>query len=306
MKFQNFSSLILLSALWAPSCMLIKIALKEFHPITIATTRVVIGALFLFITLKVKSLSLPPFGKIWGHFSIMGLCVNSIPACLFAYGEQYTSSIFASIINGTTPIIVLIFSLIFLPKRRVPFKHFFGITLSFIGFLFLLLPSLTENDFKNDAIGIFAISIATICYSGAMIYAYLFLPKLPPLVAPTSQLLTSSFTLLPLNFLLNTPSLSFPTSFSPILSVILLGILGTAIAFILYYHILEKKGAQSLSLVAYLSPCFGIFLSTSILGEKIEWNTYIGGTLILLGVMIVQKRLKKSKKSFFNLQQNAT
>ncbi len=76
------------------------------------------------------------------------------------------------------------------------------------------------------------------------------------------------------------------TSFAAFFSLCGLGILGTAIAFVVYYKLIERTSVTYISMVNYLLPVFGAALGMMVLKEQLTWNTYLGGIMILIGVMI--------------------
>ncbi|MEJ2748868.1 MAG: DMT family transporter, partial [Anaerolineae bacterium] len=135
--------------------------------------------------------------------------------------------------------------------------------------------------------GMLGMAVAAICYAITIIYARQNLRGLPPLVAPTAQLLMAALFLLPVSLIVDRPyTLALPGW--PALGGLLgLSLWGTAVAFAVYYHILEKLSATELSMVTYLIPIFGIVLGVVVLGEQLTWNIYLGFAFILLGVMTV-------------------
>jgi drug/metabolite transporter (DMT)-like permease len=98
--------------------------------------------------------------------------------------------------------------------------------------------------------------------------------------------------LLPLSLLIDRPfSLTLP-SLPAIGSILALGVLGTAVAFVVYYRLLETAPASYVSMTTYVIPVFGVILGVLVLNEQLTWHAYAGFALILLGVMIVNGLLK--------------
>jgi drug/metabolite transporter (DMT)-like permease len=134
--------------------------------------------------------------------------------------------------------------------------------------------------------------MAAASYGIAIVYTRNHLRGLPPLVAPTAQLTVATIYLLPLALLVEQPfSRSLP-SWPAIGSLLGLAMLGTALAFVIYYHLLERTSATYVSMVTYLAPTIGVILGVLILDEQLGWTAYAGCGLILLGVMVVNGVLR--------------
>ena len=105
MGLRNFLWLICLAALWGPSFLFIKVAVGEIPPFTLVAGRVGVAATLLYIILRLQGRNLPRFGRIWGHFVVVGFFSNALPFTLFSWGEIYIDSaladIFVDIFQGT-------------------------------------------------------------------------------------------------------------------------------------------------------------------------------------------------------------
>lgn len=284
--------------MWGPSYMLIKIALEEASPITIVAGRVVLAAVILFLIVKWNGRSFPSFGKVWGHLLFMGMVGNSLPFFFFAYGEQHIASALAGIINGVTPILVAVLAHYLIPDERATLSKIVGVSFGFLGFLILLLPTLLDGSLEGDTVGLASVGMAATCYAVGIIYARKFLPPLPPVVAPASQLITSTLYLVPMALYLEGPSQFIVLSWSTNAAIAGLGLMGTAAAFVLYYRILHRSGANAVSMGIYLTPIFGTLFGVLFLGEELGLHVYVAALMILMGMMIVNGALKLPDFSF--------
>lgn len=286
MSFRNFLWILLLAAVWGPSFLFIKVGVRDIPPLTFVMARVGLASIMLYLLLRLQGRKLPRLGRIWLHFAFMGLFANALPFVLFSWGELYVDSALASILNGTTPIFTVVLAHFLVADDRLTPMKLVGTTLGFAGLLVLVTPSFTGG-IQAEALGLLAMALAAICYAVTIIYARRFLRGQRPLVAPTAQLFMAAIFLLPLSLVVDKPyALPFP-SFPSLGSLLALAFLGTAIAFTIYYHILEKMNATSLSTVTYVIPVFGVALGITILGERPPWTAYLGCFLIILGVMTV-------------------
>jgi drug/metabolite transporter (DMT)-like permease len=234
-----------------------------------------------------------PFGRIWQHLAVVALVQNAVPFFLFAWGEQYIDSALAAILNGTTPLFTLLLAHVFTSDDRMTPTKVVGTLVGFGGLLILIGPSLLAG-VQATTLGLLAVTLASACYGVAIIYSRRHLRGLPPLVAPTTQLLLAALFLLPLSLVVEQPFFLSVPSWPAFGSLLALSILGTALAFVVYYRLLERVSATYLSMVTYLVPIFGVILGVLVLNEKLSWNVYVGCALILVGVMIVNGLIKGS------------
>ncbi len=286
MGLKTFLWLLLLASLWGPSFIFIKVAVEEIPPVTLAAGRVGLAAVTLYLVLRLQRRNLPRFGPIWRHFAVAGFVGNALPFVLFSWGEQYIDSALASILNGTTPLFTIVLAHMFTEDDRVTPPKLAGVFLGFGGLALLIAPAFLEG-VSATLWGLIAITGAAFCYGISTVYSRQNLRGLPQMVAPTAQLGMATLYLLPLSLIFEQPfTLPLP-GLKALGSLIALSLIGTALAFVLFYYIMERTSATSLSMVTYLVPVFGVALGVMILGEQLQWNVYAGCGLILLGVMTV-------------------
>jgi drug/metabolite transporter (DMT)-like permease len=291
MNWRNFLWLLFLAALWGPSFLFIKVAVEDIPPLTLMMGRVGLAGILLYLILRAQGRNLLPFGRVWRHLAVMALVQNAIPFFLFAWGEQYIDSALAAILNGTTPLFTLLLAHLFTSDDRLTPTKIVGTLVGFGGLLILIGPSLVSG-VQATTLGLLAVTVAAACYGVAMIYSSRHLRGLPPMVAPTTQLLLATLFLLPLSLVIERPFYLAVPSWSALGSLLALSVLGTALAFVIYYRLLERVRATYLSMSTYLVPVFGVILGVLVLNEQLGWNSYVGCTLILAGVMIVNGLIK--------------
>lgn len=267
-----------------------KLGIEEIPPLTLVALRVALAALALFLLLKFQRKKLWPYRKHLKHFFTMGLFACTLPFYLITASEQTLSSALAGLINGSVPIFAATFAHFFLPNDRLNLPKSIGILLGIIGLAFVFLPSLEGN--LGHAKGIIMVIGASIGYAIGMVYSKKHLQGLPSLVAPTWQLLMATLITVPLCLAFEKPfSLPFP-SVNALLAVLGLAFIGSALAFILYYRIIEIAGASYLSLCTLLFPLIALALGALFLGETLTWNAYVGGAFILSGLGLAAELIK--------------
>lgn len=284
MKAKNVLLLIILAMCWGPSFFFIKIILEEIPTLILVNLRLAIAAIILVIIVKCQGKKLFIWIHLWKHFLIMGVFASALPFVLITYSETKIPSSLAGIINGSSPIFTAILAHFALDTERITIKKIVGILLGLCGIIAAFLPSLLEG-VHADVFGITCVTIASISYAIGMVHSRKYLTALPNLIAPTFQLMMGAAVLLPFSFIFERPlSLPMP-SVGVVVSLLSLAILGTVLAFVLYYAISRLAGATYLSTSTLLFPFISIFLGVIFLHEKLEWNAYLGCLLILLGLI---------------------
>lgn len=295
MSAKNFLLIIALGLCWGPAFMFMMISLNSFEPITIATLRVIIGAVIIYILMRACGNTLKPHLKHWKNFAVMGFFASALPFCLFPYAERFIASSVAGIINGTTPIFTAIIAHFAISEEKFSYRKLLGIIAGISGLLVIFLPSIVDGVIGNE-IGILLACAATLCYAIAMVFARKKLCKLPFLVAPSAQLIFASLFLIPVCLIFDRPfALKMPTQGS-IGAIIGLGTICTALTFSLYYNIIKRVGASYLSMSTLLFPVVAIFLGYIFLNEHLSYLTFIGAALIISGLFISSPLLKAKTK----------
>jgi len=293
MRLANSSAMfkiLLLALLWGPSFLFIKIAVQEIAPVSIVALRISLSAVLLLFVLKMKKITLPRDPKLWLHCFFMGIFASSLPFILYGYSLERIDSILSALINSTTPVSTLILANSFLKDERFTYNRCIGVALGITGFFILCLPTLFQNNLDNpssDLSGMLLSLAAATCYAIGMVYARKNIkPPKEPLVLPTLQLLTSLVYLIPLALWIDPPLNVFTVSWQTQVSIVGLAILGTFLAFIIYYQIVMKHGATAISMVTYILPLFSIVIGVLFGNETVHINFCIASCFILLGIMV--------------------
>ncbi|WP_041418905.1 DMT family transporter [Simkania negevensis] len=293
MKYQKLILIILLSCCSGPSYLFIKVGVKTIPPMTLVFFRVFIAALTLFTLLKLQRKKLWSYRKHAKHFFVMGCITCVLPFFLIMTSEKTISSSLAGLLNGSVPIFAGVLAHFTLPNDRLSVQKTIGILLGIIGLAFVLVPSLEQS--YRDTQGTLMVILASVAYGVGIVYSKKYLQGLPSLIASTWQLIMASLVALPLCFLLEKPLIVPLVGFEAIASVLGLAWIGSALAFIFYYRLIEVADPSYLSYSTLLAPLIALALGVWILGEHLTWNAYVGGALILSGLGITTQPIKRKK-----------
>jgi len=295
MSLKVWGMLLSLAILWGGSFFFIGVAVNDLPPLTIVMLRVGIAALSLWVIALLMGLYPPKSLKVWGDFMVMGLMNNVIPFTLIVWGQTQIASGLASIINAATPIFAIIVAGSLLPDERPTPLKLMGVMFGFIGVVVMIgVPALGGD---NTLLAQLAIVAAAISYAFAGVYGRRFKTlAINPVVTAAGQVTASTAVLLPLALLGDGPINISATSTDTWLAIVGLGVISTAVAYILYFKILERAGATNVLLVTLLVPVPAILLGSLFLNESLGLIHCLGMLMIALGLSIIDGRLWRGMK----------
>ncbi len=263
----------------------------------VAGLRIGIGAFVLNMMLFVKKERLPLKSHFWKKVFVAGFFAQALPFTLINWGEQFVDSSIASLLNGLTPLSTIVLAQLMLKDEKMTRNKVRGVFLGLLGLMILVAPSLVGG-VTGTTQGILAITLAAMSYGVGLVFIRKNLINVPPIHAPAAQLLSVTAYLLPLSLFL-TPEFSFSTlGTDVIVSISVLGVFGTAVAFVLYFKLLERTSAGYVSMVTYLMPIYGVILGIIFLDEQLTIWMILGAASILSGISLVNKRVERSPRVF--------
>ena len=284
----------MLSAIWGSSFIAIKISVEFINPISVASLRLILGALFLLLFFIFKKYSFNLSKKNIILIIIIGIIGNFIPFLLISWSEQYIQSNTAGLLLSVGPIFTLILSHFLTKDDKFSFLKLVSIIVGLAGALFIIgfdtFLNLASGESKN-LIPKICIIIAALGYVVSSIIAYN-IKKIDTFSLTT--FVTFSAAIISIPFMIY-GEINYPSklNYNAIIAIVYLGLFPTAIAFQLRFYIISKAGPIFLSYVAYLIPVFAIIWGYIFLKEKINLEIMFGVALILLGVFISQKKSSK-------------
>ncbi|GGI09885.1 DMT family transporter [Gottfriedia solisilvae] len=283
MSFKELIALIGLAALWGASFLFIRIAAPIFGPILTIEGRVSIAALALVLYLVITRKSLG-FRKRWKQYIIIGALNAAIPFTLIATSALYLTASMSSILNSLTPLFTAIIVWGWL-NESLSIRKWFGILVGVIGVV-LLVGWSTIPFTKEIIIAIGLAVLSTISYGFAGVYAKKTFVDVAPISLAAGQQIAASILLIPFT-IFNLPNTTSNFSLIPILAVLALALFCTAIAYLLYFYLIENVGPTKTLSVTFLIPVFGMIWGVLILNEKITMGMLVGFIVILVSVFLI-------------------
>ena len=273
--------------IWGASFLFIELALTFLTPIGVAFGRTFFGAFAMVIAMVIFKSKLPTSFEAWKHLTIAGILMSSIPFVLFAYAQTQVTSALAAIINAVTPITTVIVLLVAFRTEKLKPHVVTGIIIGLVGVLVVL--GAWQGFGENSPLAILAMLIAVILYGIGTPYVrkYVTPLNLATEVSVFGQIGTAALTLLPI-YLLSGPLITEVPDFASVAAIVTLGALGSGVAYLLYYKILDVVGSAIASSVTYITPVIAVILGVILLGEKLHWYEPVGGVIVVLGAAISQ------------------
>lgn len=281
---------LLLAALWGTSFSLIKVSLEGLTPGQLVLTRLVLGAAVLLALAALRGVRLPRGATLWRHIAVAALLGNVGPFLLLSYGERSTGAGVAGVLIGATPLITLTVASAVIPTETATRRKVTGLGFGFAGVVLVVAPWQGAGGSIGSELACLG---AAFSYAFAFVYVRKFLsPRaVPPLALAAAQLVCAA---------------TLQAVFTPFLawhrpeltlrvgaSVAVLGLLGTGLAYVLYFRLIGDVGATTASAVNYAVPVFAVLMGAVLLGESVSWHLVAGGLVVLTGVSYAENRLPK-------------
>jgi drug/metabolite transporter (DMT)-like permease len=284
MRLRDALEMLLLSAVWGASFILIKIAGADLPPVWVAVARLTFGAAFLWAALKLGGHTLPPLRQL-PPLLVVAILNNAIPFCFFPWGERTVPSSIAAILNATTPIWALLLGLAAGSVRATRLTSA-GVALGFLGVLGVVyghaagVAGISSGGYLT---GVLVIAAASFSYAAGAVAAKRWLHGIEPVVIATFQLTLAGLVVLPLAVFGPQPT---AIHWKSILAVVVLGVLGSGLAYLLFFRLLATISPTRTVAVTYLLPIWGLFWGF-LDGEEIRWTALAGVVVVLAGLILL-------------------
>jgi drug/metabolite transporter (DMT)-like permease len=277
----QLASLIALGAIWGSSFLFMKIAVPALGPVVMIGGRIGSGAIALTVMVWFIGSGLPR-GREWTPALVIGTFYVALPLLMWGYASQQLSVSLLSIINATAPLFAALLSVIWL-RQRITGLGLAGLALGFTGVALLVGGEGVHAGV--DAKATLAAFTASFFYGAISNYAQT--TKIAdPLSNTLGSLWVGTLIVLPL-------TLAFPVRAAPDLpalaSVATLGLLCTAVAYVVFFRLIDQIGAAPALTVTYLIPVFGTLWGVLFLGERLGLHHILGAAMICGGIALVAR-----------------
>ncbi len=286
MRFKEWGAFWLLGAIWGSSFLWIKIAVGEIGPVTLVAFRLLFGLAGLLVVLRLQRKQLPLGRTQLPAYLLMGLLQAMLPISLISWGETHIDSGLAAILNGTVPLFAIVIAHYWLTDEKMTAMRVLGLVMGFAGVVVLVSDDLRPGVLSGSLLGQLAVLVASASYATAATFSRRYLRNQPPVVQGTMVLLTGDAIawLGVLSFESPVQPPALPITW---IAIVWLGLLGSCVAYLLYFYLINVWGPTRTSVVSYVFPIIGLLLGIVFLDERPDWRLFVGTALIVAGILVL-------------------
>lgn len=282
--------LLALSSMWGFSFLFIKVAVTEVSPLWVVAVRTTIGAVVLLVILRMRGRRLPRGLVTWGHLLVLAIPGNVLPWTMVAWAEQYIPSGLAAVLNALVPIATLSVAASVGLERMTPAK-LTGLFAALAGTTIVVSGEIVVD---GRMWPVLAVILATLGYAYASVHAKRHVSAHhAPLSIASGQVLLAGCISVPAAWLVGPTPVWGALSAAAIGSLIALGALGTGLAFLVFYMLIERVGATNATMVTYLIPIVGLAAGAIVLGERFGLHVFGGAVVIVVGIWLAQRERRE-------------
>jgi drug/metabolite transporter (DMT)-like permease len=284
-----------MALIWGASFLFMKVALDGVSFTQVAWSREILGALTLGVIMIIGRHRLPREPIVWLHFLVIGLTNCVIPHLLFVWAEQSVSTGLAAIYNSVTPLATAVLAALVFHVERLVRMQVVGVLIGVLGVIVIIGPW-RLSALTGDFYGQLACIGAALSYGIAIGYMRKFVSR-RPISGTTVAFMTVGMAAAVMIVLTPFIAIGPVTLTLPVVgSLLLLGALGTGLAYIWNIGVLRAWGPTSVSTVTYVIPVVAVILGVVILHETFTWNEPVGAVLVLVGILFAQQRIRMRAK----------
>ena len=283
MRPHSIIELLLLSFFWGSSFLLIQIGVVDFGPAPLIFLRTMLAGLVLLFILALRR-QVGVLVSHWKQFIPLGVLDSSLPYLLSAYAALHIPSGTISVVNAVTPLWGALVAWLWL-GIALTWTRALGLLIGLCGIVFLVWDRF-ELALTDSSLALIAAVCGPICYAMSACYAKKYLSDFSPFVNATGSSLTSGLLLLPLAwFWWPVEEISTQAWWA----ALVLAVFCSAIAYVLYYRLIQHIGPARAMTVSYLVPVVGLFWGWLLMDELITTRTALGVVLIFSGLALANQ-----------------
>jgi len=300
---QKWAAFWLVALIWGSSFLLIRIGVEELSPFQVVFIRTGIAAVGLNIVLLLRKKRLPMEWNKLFPLIVIGLGNTTVPFALITWGEQSIDSGLASVLQSSAAFFTMLIAHFVFTDEKLSLKKVIGLSLGFIGVVTLASRSWASGSLVvNELTGALAIVVASLFYAMFTIYSRKQINSTyEPIVVSTGAMTTAAISsgLLMIAapyFNGEAATLLVDVSSNVLMAIIILGVLNTFVAYLMYYWVVQQLGAGRASMVTYIVPAVGLLLGVIVLSEPLDWRIVLGAALIFSGIAAVNLSWKAFRR----------
>jgi drug/metabolite transporter (DMT)-like permease len=284
---------LILCGIWGSTWLFIKLGLADLPPLTFAGIRFVLASLILSAMILARGVRWPRARNEWLLIAIVGLLQFTLNYGLVFWGEQYIPSGLAAVLQSTFPAFGLVIAHLYLPYERMTPAKVIGVLLGVMGVAIIFSDRLTISG-PMALFGSVALVLSAFfgSYSNVLVKAYA--TQIDPQVLAAGQMVCGFPPLLVLGLATEGNPFRFHWTMMAVVSLAYLVVVGSVIAFALYYWLVRHMDVTKTMLIALVTPVVAVVLGMMVLHERLNWRLFAGGACIIcgIGMIVLRKRHK--------------
>ncbi|MDQ4122002.1 MAG: EamA family transporter [Acidobacteriota bacterium] len=282
------------SLIWGTTWVFIKIGLADLPPLSFAALRFVVASFVIVLMLAALGISFPKTKRDWFLILPTGLLTFGLNYALVFWGETQISSGLAAVLQSTIPVFGLIFAKFYLPDEQITTRKVLAILLGLAGVATIFYEQLQISGFWA-LMGCLALVVSATSAAFANVLIKTFAVNIHPLSLTAGQMVIGLVPLCLAGLITEGNPLNFNWTWRAVVCVFYLAIVGSIIAFWLYYWVLNRIEATKAMMIAFVSPIIAVIVGWIALSEQLPAQTALGGALVLASVALVLFRFKKKE-----------
>lgn len=285
-NISDWFMLFALTIFWGTSFLFNELALQAFPPAALVFSRLVLALVALGAFAVLSGRRLPRPGRGWIPWIVIAVLGALLPMRLTAWGQQYIGSAETGILMAVSPLLVFTLAHFFLPGERLTPFRLAGFFLGFGGVVLVLGPDALGGLGDNvELLGMLAVLGAALSYSINSVYTRRAAGDQDPLVLATGMMLLASLFNVP-GALEAREAVVLPPSLLAVIAVLILGLVCSALASVMYFELVRGPGPGFTTLVTYLVPVWATLAGALVLQEDLPLRVWGGLALVLSGIAV--------------------
>ncbi len=290
----NLALLLLLATLWGAAYTLIKIGVATIPPVTLIAARTLIAGAILLAIMSLRGIAMPRDPAVWRRFMIQA-CLNSvIPFTLIAWAERHVDAGLATILGSNAPIFAFLLAVLFVRHERPTLRQSLGVAAGLAG-ICLVVGVNAFNGLGKDVLAQLALVLSAVTFGAAALFGRNF-NGLDPMVPAAGSMICGAVMLVPVSLIVDQPWTLTPSANS-IAALLALAVFSTAIAFVIYFKLIQSLGSVGATAQAYLRVPIGVALGVAFLGETLSPTVWIGLVCVIIGIAAMTTPQRSSSVS---------
>jgi drug/metabolite transporter (DMT)-like permease len=276
---------VLLAASWGSSFFWTLLALRSFSPALLVAVRLAIAALVLGAVVGLSRTRLPRRARDYLKLCGLALVNVTVPFTLLTWGQQFVNTSLTAVLSSATPLLVFAITSVTERDERFSWLRLLGTLTAFAGIAVLSYGTAADPSGTFSTIGVLAILGSSVVFAAGNVLSRRITRTQPALVVAFVQSVASCLLEIPLVTLTGDWHYH-PAGWEPIVAMLWLGIVGSALTYVIYFHLIRVWGSTRTSLNTYLQPIVGVGLGVLVLGEAISTQTLMAMGVVGCGVAL--------------------